>query len=346
MKGFFLLPLVLFVLSCNSNQKTTTSITEKTNALTSEFGEEHSGKKLMETHCYVCHSPDADHDNRIGPPMIAIKRHYINDETTQEEFVASMKSWIENPIEENAKMKGAVRRFGVMPKQVFPEGSIEQIAEYMFNNDIDQPAWFEEHHSEQKGKQKGKGKGMGRGKGKGKGQGNKRHQQQAQNDIQELSYGEQGLKYALATKAVLGKNLMGTIQKKGTLEALNFCNVKAYPLTDSMATVYNVNIKRISDKPRNINNNANKNDLTFIKKFKEELKSGKEFEPYVVKNNSNTVVYYPIVTNSMCLQCHGEPKTNISPKVLNRLATLYPQDKAVGYSDNQVRGAWKITLPN
>lgn len=35
---------------------------------------------------------------------------------------------------------------------------------------------------------------------------------------------------------------MGTIQKKGTLEALNFCNKKAYPITDSMAKAQNATI--------------------------------------------------------------------------------------------------------
>ena len=32
-----------------------------------------------------------------------------------------MQSWIKNPTMENAKMYGAVRRFGLMQKQAFPE---------------------------------------------------------------------------------------------------------------------------------------------------------------------------------------------------------------------------------
>ena len=67
---------------------------------------------------------------------------------------------------------------------------------------------------------------------------------------------ERGLKIALETKAVLGKNLMGKIQKEGTLAAFKFCNVKAIPLTDSMSIANNVNIKRVSDKPRNLKNKA------------------------------------------------------------------------------------------
>tara|TARA_Y100000588_G_scaffold379255_1_gene461105 strand:- start:2523 stop:3437 length:915 start_codon:yes stop_codon:yes gene_type:complete len=296
----------------------------------------HPGKKLMETNCYVCHSPTASHDDRIGPPMIAIKKHYIEDETSKEQFIEDIQAWIKNPNEADAKMRGAVRRFGVMPKQAFPEETIEKIADYMFDFDIDQPEWFEDHFNEEKGKHNGNGQGKGMGKGK--------HQQQAQTNYEDLPYGERGLKYALTTKAVLGKNLMGTIQKKGTLEALEFCNVKAYPLTDSMAVVHNASIKRVSDKPRNQKNKANSEELEYIKTFKTLVASEKEISPIVKETEDDVHVYYPIVTNTMCLQCHGKPETNIKTNVLKTLTLLYPEDKAKGYSENQVRGIWNVSF--
>ena len=298
----------------------------------------HPGKKLMETNCYVCHSPTASHDDRIGPPMVAIKRHYIDDETTKEQFISDLKAWIKNPNEADAKMRGAVRRFGVMPKQAFPEETIEKIADYMYDFEIDQPEWFEDHFNEEKGKHNGNGRGKGMGQGKGK------HQQQAQTSYEDLPYGERGLKYALTTKAVLGKNLMGTIQKKGTLEALEFCNVRAYPLTDSMAVVHNASIKRVSDKPRNPKNKANSEELEYIKTFKTLVASEKEISPIVKETEDDVNVYYPIVTNSMCLQCHGKPETNIKPDLLKTLTLLYPEDKAKGYSENQVRGIWNVSF--
>ena len=59
-------------------------------------------------------------------------------------------------------MFGAVKRFGVMPKTPYPEETIKQIADYMFDFDIEQPEWFEDHFNEEKGK----GQGMRNGKGK------------------------------------------------------------------------------------------------------------------------------------------------------------------------------------
>lgn len=327
----------VFVLSCNNSKNKDLSAFEK-----NMQANNHPGKKLMETNCYVCHSPTASHDDRIGPPMIAIKKHYINDETTKEEFIADIQAWIKNPNESDARMRGAVRRFGVMPKQAFPEETIEKIADYMFDFDIEQPEWFEEHFNQEMGKQNGKGKDIGNGKGMGQGKG--KHQQQAQTSYKDLPYGERGLKYALTTKAVLGKNLMGTIQKKGTLEALEFCNVRAYPLTDSMAMVHNASIKRVSDKPRNQKNIANQEELQYIETFKKLIAENKEVSPIVQEMDDDVHVYYPIVTNTMCLQCHGKPETNIKPEILKLLSLLYPEDKAKGYSENQVRGIWNVSF--
>jgi len=166
-------------------------------------------------------------------------------------------------------------------------------------------------------------------------------------ETEKVSNADLGLKFAMSTKAQLGKNLMGTIQSKGTEEAVTFCNVRAYPLTDSMAIAQNVIIKRVSDKPRNSNNIASLKEIDHIEKFKKELTSGQKIEPIIEPlDNDSIQFYYPIVTNKMCLQCHGEPNKDIKSTVLEKLTDLYPDDKATGYSEDQVRGIWSITMKN
>ena len=165
MKTLFIFLCSVVLISCNSKSKDSVSYGAKT--YMNETASEHPGKKLMETNCYVCHSPTASHDVRIGPPMIAIKKHYVNSDTSKKEFIASMQAWIKNPNEEDAKMPGAVKRFGTMPKQYFPEETIEKISDYMFDNTIEQPEWFEAHFNEEMSKGKGKGQGMGKDKSKG-----------------------------------------------------------------------------------------------------------------------------------------------------------------------------------
>lgn len=329
------LPLFLFlvamsVTSCKNKSsdsyESAVSKTKETKATTQKV---HPGKKLMETQCYLCHSPSApEKDGRIGPPMIAIKAHYINNETTKEDFTEALWHFIEKPTEDKAKLRGAVRRFGVMPYQPFKKEDIAQIAEYLFDYQIEEPDWFKEHwengHKRKRKPYKNTGKKI------------TENSQKTKEDI--------GLSYALGTKKVLGKNLMGTIQAKGTLEALAFCNENAYTLTDSMATQFNATIKRVSDKPRNPNNSANSTELAKITYFKNRLVSGDKIEPIVEKTNSINHFYYPITTNSMCLQCHGKANEQIKPEVLLTINNLYPNDLAKGYDVNQVRGIWSITF--
>jgi hypothetical protein len=160
----------------------------------------------------------------------------------------------------------------------------------------------------------------------------------------EADYSEIGLSYAQGTQKVLGKNLMGTIQNKGVEAAVAFCNERAYPLTDSMSTNFNARIKRVSDKPRNPKNQANEVELAHIKTFKGQVAGGATVEPILREENGKVYFYYPIVTNTMCLNCHGTPEENITPKVYKSLSELYPQDKAIGYGPDEVRGIWSIVF--
>lgn len=47
-------------------------------------------------------------------------------------------------------MYGAVRRFGIMQKMPYSKENIHQIADYMYDNQIEQPEWFEEHFNNKK----------------------------------------------------------------------------------------------------------------------------------------------------------------------------------------------------
>ena len=163
-------------------------------------------------------------------------------------------------------------------------------------------------------------------------------------DIQEPNYKELGMAYAKGTQAVLGKNLMGAIQNKGVAAAVTFCNEQAYPLTDSMATQYNAKIRRVSDKPRNADNQANAEELTYIKAFKEKLAAGDSINPIVKEEQDKVNFYYPIITSNLCLNCHGIPEQTIAPDVIAQLSHLYPQDKAMGYDVDEVRGLWSIVF--
>jgi len=331
-----------------SGSSETTSIPNETISTTEVVRSEvnHAGKNIMETECYTCHNPKADQESMLAPPMIAIKEHYIGADTSKEEFTKDLIKWINDP-EAETKMPGAQRRFGKMPYMPYPDDVVAQIAEYLYDHDIEKPAWFDAHFKNEHGK--GMGQGMGRGNGKGMGRGNGKRMGKGKGNSQAAKthqdpYAKIGMQYALAAKGALGKNLMKAIQEKGTLGALEFCNVKALPLTDSIAQLKNAQIKRVSDKPRNLGNTANEEELGYITYFKGIIASGTEPKPILKEENDKVNFYFPITTNAMCLQCHGTPNEQVQPATMAKLQDLYPSDKALGYDTNEVRGIWAITF--
>ena len=144
--------------------------------------------------------------------------------------------------------------------------------------------------------------------------------------------------YATETKKLLMKNVGEQMQKGGPESALEFCNIEAMPLTKSMSDKYGLVISRVSDKRRNPKNVANAEELKLIEQYKKQLLAGELLKPV----RTETHYYEPLVTNGMCLQCHGEPGKNIPPNVVGKIAELYPSDLAMGYKENEVRGLISI----
>ena len=159
-----------------------------------------------------------------------------------------------------------------------------------------------------------------------------------------VNYLETGQNLALSTKSALGKNLIAALGEKGAAGAVEFCNTKAIPITDSMSAVLNAKIKRVSDKPRNPSNMANTEELIYINAWKKGKARGEQHPPLMAERDGKMVGYFPIVANQMCLQCHGKPKVDINAETLNALAKLYPEDKATGYSDMDLRGIFVVEM--
>lgn len=118
---------------------------------------------LMKTNCYICHNPNTiSHDSIIAPPFVAIKRRYSMQYSNKEDFVAAVVNWGLNPDEEKALMRGAVMEYKVMPKLYLEANVLEKIATYLYENEVEQPKWFETHFEEMHGQGQGMGKGIGR----------------------------------------------------------------------------------------------------------------------------------------------------------------------------------------
>jgi hypothetical protein len=153
-----------------------------------------------------------------------------------------------------------------------------------------------------------------------------------------------GQEFAKATGAVLVKNLTEAISARGPEGAIEFCSVRVHPLTDSIAHVVGASIRRVTDKPRNPANQADATALAHMETLKANMAAGHPPSGMIMNVAGQRVGYYPIVTNAMCMVCHGQPGTDIAPATQARLADLYPDDKATGYRPDELRGLWVVTF--
>lgn len=314
--------IMLFVMlgilaSCGNNYD------EYTNDLTDEQNDELvvnetiNGFQTLETSCFSCHSPNANAEAMAAPNMAEVKQVYINKYGKEQDFVDAMVAFLTDPSEDKAIMANAVKSFGIMPNMGYGKGMIQAAAGYLYQSNIEDSSWFTHSYELEK----------------------------AKNLVnpEDMSYVDRGFQFAMSTKSVLGKNLKGKIKSDGTDGALEFCNLQAFHLTDSMANDLGVKIKRVSDKNRNPKNVASEDELVIIQSFKDYLVKGEEIVPTTVEEEDVVYGYYPIITNEMCLQCHGRGN-DIKPSTAQLIKEKYPDDKATGYGINELRGIWVVEM--
>ena len=152
MRALLFLTVLTLVFSCKQEKKTPEMV--DTPAQTEDEAKEllaMRGEKMLSTYCYQCHDPKAEEANILAPPMIAVKNHYINENVSREDFVADLVLWMAKPRVENSKMPDAIEKWGLMNHQIYPDSVIIGIGQYMYDNEIEQPEWYQKHHEEMHG---------------------------------------------------------------------------------------------------------------------------------------------------------------------------------------------------
>lgn len=160
-------------------------------------------------------------------------------------------------------------------------------------------------------------------------------------------YLNKGDSIATVAQGTLLLNVMEAVKAGGIVNAVDFCSVKAMPLTDSLSGITNSIIQRLSDKNRNPANaiQSDEDNLAW-KKLQEMIPDSLVSKKHFVSRHNNNVYYYKAITIAMpaCLNCHGSKESDISPQALRVINAKYPADKATGYAMGALRGMWKIKM--
>jgi hypothetical protein len=154
---------------------------------------------------------------------------------------------------------------------------------------------------------------------------------------------EKGNEISNLAQATLLSNVGKAMQYGGPHYAVEFCNLEASSIIDSLNGVNNCNISRVSNKNRNPKNKLQgKNDEELWQLFQ-----NSSLADTLVAIDKSLVYYKPIkIAMPACLKCHGDPVSDINAETLNKLNFLYPEDLAKGYKLSDFRGLWKISFDN
>ncbi|MCB1912645.1 MAG: DUF3365 domain-containing protein [Rhodocyclaceae bacterium] len=144
--------------------------------------------------------------------------------------------------------------------------------------------------------------------------------------------------------------LKAEIEKGGPEGAMVVCREKAPEMAKAASEKTGWKIRRVSLKNRNPKAVPDAWEQAALEDFDRRAAAGEspaklEKAELVTEGDSKSYRYMKALpTQPLCLECHGS-SADISPAVKAKLAELYPDDKAVGYSVGQIRGAMTIRKP-
>lgn len=156
---------------------------------------------------------------------------------------------------------------------------------------------------------------------------------------------KKGQQVAKATFKTLSGNLQKAMKEGGVPNALEYCNLAAMPLVDSLSKVHDADIRRTSLKVRNPNNQPTSQELIQLQAYEKQSKAGEKINAVVKEIDPHTVAFYaPISIMPLCENCHGKVGSTLLEKDYEVVQKLYPEDKAIGYVSGDLRGMWSISF--
>ena len=143
-------------------------------------------------------------------------------------------------------------------------------------------------------------------------------------------------------------NLQNAIAVNGLPGAIEFCNIQALPILAELSEKYGVEIRRASNRYRNPADQPTEDEKAILDAYEYNAENGNKSDPNIQKFENGEVFLYTkaiVIPGGMCLSCHGESGTEINETTLQKLAELYPEDKAKGHKVGDLRGMWSVRIP-
>lgn len=158
--------------------------------------------------------------------------------------------------------------------------------------------------------------------------------------IDKAALTEDAKQAVMALASTLQTQLQAAIKGGGPASAVDVCHKIAPAAAASLSEEHDLTLTRVSLKNRNPEMGVPNDWQTRVLQDFEARKAAGE--------SPDTLAYSEVVdgehrfmkaipTAAVCLNCHGE---NIQPDVAEKIAKFYPEDRATGYREGDLRGAF------
>ena len=145
---------------------------------------------------------------------------------------------------------------------------------------------------------------------------------------------------ALAKDALfneLSTRLLAAMSSSGPAKAIEVCSQLAPKLAREVGEQHHVSIGRTAVRLRNASNLPPE----WAEPLMKELPKKPVFKEL---EDGRTGALFPILLKVQCLTCHG-PDDKIAAEIRTELARLYPNDKATGFQEGDLRGWFWVEVP-
>lgn len=142
--------------------------------------------------------------------------------------------------------------------------------------------------------------------------------------------------------------LVQSIERDGPIGAVEVCHTLAPQIAESASRETGWRVGRTSLMTRNVDNRPDAWEQSVLAMFAARKAAGQDpskMESWAItEDNGQKSFRYmkAIPTASVCLTCHG---SDIDPALRARIDALYPEDRATGYREGDIRGAFTVTQP-
>jgi len=133
--------------------------------------------------------------------------------------------------------------------------------------------------------------------------------------------------------------------KGGPPAAIAVCQEAAPAIAAAQSAELGAQVGRTSRRFRNPVNAPSPAEQVALEAFEDRLRSGESaanMEHWRVGADGSAIYLRPIVIAPVCLACHGEV---LAPETKAAIDRLYADDRATGYREGQLRGAFRVVWP-